>query len=109
MITLVIVGLATALLFEGVGGAARLSLRLGDEAARLDSGDQIRRCADAGRHAIDAGGKAGAIEQQRSDVAELDAGLGIIPDRAHGIGQRRIAVSVHDGLHGWRDNNNSSS
>jgi len=36
LITLVIMALVTGLLFEGIGGAAQMSLRLSDEADRLD-------------------------------------------------------------------------
>jgi len=36
LITLVIVGMITGLLFDGIGGAARLSLRVSDEADRLE-------------------------------------------------------------------------
>jgi len=51
-----------------------------DEAARLDRGDQVRRLPDPRRQPLDRRREAARVEEQGGDVAELDAGPGVVRD-----------------------------
>ncbi len=71
------------------------------EAARLDADDVIDGCVDEWLdEPVDRRAQAGGVGQQRGDVAELDAGLGIVGDRAdetrQGVeGQAGAVLPVH--------------
>ena len=54
-----------------------------DEAARLDAGDLVDLAAGPGLHQfVDRAAEGARVAQQRGDVAEHDAGLGIVRDGA---------------------------
>ena len=54
-----------------------------NEAARLDAGDLVDLHASPGlHHLVDGAAERARIAEQRGDVAEHDAGLGIVGDRA---------------------------
>lgn len=57
--------------------------RADDEAAGLDRGDEIGFLPDARRQPLDRGGEAARVEEEGGDVAELDARLGKVRDRAN--------------------------
>ena len=59
-----------------------------DEAARLDAGDLVDLHAGPWlHHFVDRAAESARIAEQRGDVTEHDAGLGIVRDRADGVAQ----------------------
>ncbi len=68
------------------------------EAARLDPGDQIDGASRRGDHPLHGARDAGRVEQQGCDVAELDAGLGEVRDRADQGFQ--VVIRAHAPRHG---------